>query len=143
MASELAFRDYIKQLHLIDADDDDLLAAVNDYLRAAVDRTAWAEKGLISEASLETMADELTITWRNKKDRVLVGFSDKPEHLQGRLIYRDCMDHDAHLDGLETPRHFVRGSWHTLSDDRAIGWHPRYKDALDSVDLTADGMKEL
>ena len=36
------------------------------------------------------------------------------------------MEHDAKLDGLETPRTFIRGSWHALADEKTIGWHPQF-----------------
>ena len=60
------------------------LEAINDFLRAASDRTIWAEQGLIDEGSLKSLAGELMSTWRNKKRRVTISYSDKPEHLQGQ-----------------------------------------------------------
>ena len=27
---------------------------------------------------------------------------------------------------VDTPEDFIRGSWHALADDQAIGWHPQY-----------------
>ena len=67
ITSEMAFRDYVRQLRLIDLDDLDILEAVNDYIRAATDRTIWSEQGLIDESSLDKLAEELTSAWRNKK----------------------------------------------------------------------------
>ena len=61
---ELTLRDYIRQLRLVGADDVDLLRAANDYLRSAADRTQWAEQGLIGFESLETFAEELSVTWK-------------------------------------------------------------------------------
>jgi hypothetical protein len=127
---ELAVRDYVRQLRLIELDDVDVLEAINDFLRAASDRTIWAEQGLIDEGSLKSLAEELTSTWRNKKRRVTIGYSDKPEHLQGQALYSDCIEHDTRLDNLLTPKHFIRGSWHALADDRTIGWHPQYATKL-------------
>jgi hypothetical protein len=133
IAVELTLRDYIRQLRLIDVDDVDLLRAANDYLRSASDRTLWAERGLIGVESLEMFADELATTWHNKKDRVLIGNADLAPKLQGRLVFRDCIEHRAQVDGLDAPQHFVRGSWHTLSDSRIVGWHPNYTTELDST----------
>jgi hypothetical protein len=138
VVAEMAFRDYVRQLRLIEMDDVDILAAVNDYLQAASDRVAWSERGLIDESSLDRLADELVTTWRNKKRRVNLGHSDKPDRDQGQMLYLDCIEHKGRLDTFDTPEHFVRGSWHALADDRSIGWHPHYETTLDSVALRVD-----
>ena len=140
---ELAVRDYVRQLRLIELDDVDVLEAINDFLRAASDRTIWAEQGLIDEGSLKSLAEELTSTWRNKKRRVTISFSDKPEHLQGQALYSDCIEHDTRLDNLLTPKLFIRGSWHALADDLTIGWHPQYaatlRIAVTGIDMSGKG----
>ena len=126
LENELQLRAYIRQLRLVDVDDSDLLAAANDFLRSVVDRTAWAERGMIDEHSFDQFADELNTTWRHKKDKIGIAHADKAPVLQGRLLFRECMEHQAPLDGLHTPAHFTRGSWHALTDDQAIGWHSDY-----------------
>ena len=129
--SELAFRCYVRQLRIIDMDDVDVLAAINDYLRAAIDRTEWSNRGFINEAALETFQTELIAMWRNKRNRAfLVNAERQPEH-QGQLLYSECIEHQLALDGLNTPDAFLRGSLHALSEDREIGWHPNYGDVLD------------
>ena len=70
------------------------------------------------------------------------GCGDKDEKDQGQITYTDCMEHDARVDGLETPRQFIRGSWHALADDLTIGWHPDYKAALAALESTADPTTE-
>jgi hypothetical protein len=112
-------------LKLIEVPDVDLFRAASDYLRASADRTDWAEQGYINPGSLDDFAEDLVRVWSNKKDKTLIGHSEKAPHLQGRLIYRDCEEHRASVDRLEAPDHFVRGSWHALADKRAIGWHPK------------------
>jgi hypothetical protein len=134
---------YVKQLRLIEAEDEDVLAAVNDYLRAAADRTSWSVQGLIDEASLSKYCDELCRSWRNKKSRVSLTHADKPEIHQGKLLYLDCLDHTLPLDGCATHSHFARGSWHTLSEDQSVGWHPRYKEELQRVINQEDGHREV
>ena len=132
--SELAFRIYVRQVQLIILDETDVLAAVNDFLMASNDRTAWAEDGHISKAGVETFSGELSRTWKNKKEKVTRAYSEKSENDRGQLLYYECMDHTAKLEGLETPAHFTRGSFHALAEDRLIGWHPKY-----AVELSARG----
>jgi hypothetical protein len=121
----------VKQLHVIDLDDVDILQAVNDFLSASIDRTAWSDQGMISEQSLDILERELTTTWRNKQRKTQIAFSSKQNHEQGQMTYSECMEHTARLDGLDTPTHFIRGSFHALADDRTIGWHPQYASAMD------------
>jgi hypothetical protein len=128
--SELAFRQYVQQLRIVDLDDVDVLQAVNDYLSASIDRTTWSDLGMISESSLQTLESELTTTWRNKRRRVRAAYTDKDGVSQGQLLFSDCMEHDTRVDDLETPRQFIRGSWHALADDHAVGWHPDYASEL-------------
>ena len=54
--SELAVRIYVRQAQLITLEETDVLAAVNDFLMASNDRTAWAEDGHISKAGVETFS---------------------------------------------------------------------------------------
>lgn len=128
----LAVRDYVRQLRLINLEEVDVLEAVNDFLTASIDRTVWSERGLITESSTESLSKDLQSTWRNKKRRVTAANSAITEVNQGQLVYTDCMEHDAKLDGLETPRAFIRGSWHTLADEKTIGWHPQFLTQLAS-----------
>ncbi|MBS0266032.1 MAG: hypothetical protein JSS02_29135, partial [Planctomycetes bacterium] len=114
---ELRYRVYVRQLHCIGIEGVDILEAINDYLRAVVDRTRWSQEGFVTESSLDGFADDLTSTWRNKLRRVMAAHRMNTEIEQGQLVFSDCIEHSARLDGLETPMHFVRGSWHALSDD--------------------------
>lgn len=131
-----AVRDYVKQLRIIDLDDIEVLEAVNDFLAAAVDRTAWSEKGMITESSIEELSKALVSTWRNKKRRVAATYPTISECSKGQAVYSDCMDHEAKMDGLETPTSFIRGSWHALADDKTIGWHPEYLVELSNLTKT-------
>ena len=47
-------RVYIEQLDIIDCDYTEKVEAINDYLRAAIDRATWAENGDISMQSIQT-----------------------------------------------------------------------------------------
>jgi hypothetical protein len=57
--------------------------------------------------------------------------SDKPEALQGRLVYRECAQQQPPLEGRAVPGHFVHGSFNYLAARRDIGWHPDYEALLD------------
>jgi len=127
---ELVCRDYVRQLQIINMDEEDVLEAVNDFLKASVDRTDWANEGWIDQEALDQFARDLKRAWKHCRDKTFIGFSDKPPEQQGTLLYRECLTQSVQIDHLEAPSHFTRGSWHSLSDDLTIGWHPIYRDQL-------------
>jgi hypothetical protein len=131
--SHLAFRCYVRQLRIIELSEVEMLQAVNDYLRASIDRTEWARRGLVTESSLEDFEHELLMTWKNKQRKVLLTHVQSNAEQQGQLIYSDCMDHSLPLDGLATPPAFLRGSFHSIADDCTIGWHPNFATVLAST----------
>lgn len=128
--TELAIRQYVQQLRIVQMEDVDILGAINDYLSASVDRTNWSEQGLITEDSLRTLEEDLTVTWRNICRRVRIGQNSLNSVSQGQLIYADCIQHSSRIDHLDTPQKFIRGSWHALADDHTVGWHPNYTTEL-------------
>ena len=119
---------YVRQAQLIDLEESEVLAAVNDFLMASETIGPHGqEHGHISRAGVEAFSGELS-----KKEKVARAYSEKSESDRGQLLYYDCMDHTAKLEGLETPAHFTRGSFHALAEDRLVGWHPNY-----AVELSA------
>ncbi|MGI8923446.1 MAG: ABC-three component system protein [Fimbriimonadales bacterium] len=121
---------YIRQLRLVKLDFDQLLSAVNDYLRASIDRTIWARTGEVDEASFDELDETLLRTWRNERDRheILAKNVEPPD--RGRLLYFECMRFQTLVQGMQAPSHFLPGCFQSLADDAAIGWHPDYLDLL-------------
>jgi hypothetical protein len=120
-------RIYVRQLEIVDLDDDAILQSINEYLRASVTRTKLAEQGIVHEDSFVEYQEALTTFWRNKKrQNALTQPHHRPEGL-GQLLFSDCCLHKEKLQGLEMPAYFTPGSFHTLADDETIGWHPDYQ----------------
>lgn len=120
-------RTYVRQLEIVDLDDDAILQSINEYLRASVTRTKLAEQGIVHEDSFIEYQDALVGFWRNKKrQNALTHTQHKPEGL-GQLLFSDCCLHKEKLQGLEMPAYFTPGSFHTLADEETIGWHPDYQ----------------
>ena len=131
--TDLKLRTYVRQLEIIDCNYDDKIRAVIDFLKASVDRTRWGEKGLVFDSSFDDFEDGLVRTWTNLKRKTNIRLSHKDDIEKGQYLYADCSDHKAKLEGLEIPNHFTPGSFHALSDEGAVGWHPDYKDKLKNV----------
>lgn len=126
VAHERGVRTYVDQLEIVDADEEDVLAAINDFLRAATDRTSWAERGFIDGKALDAFEEELMQTWRNHKRKLDITARKASPQDRGLLVFSECNGHTAKPGGLDCPPHFTRGSFHALADDEAIGWHPDY-----------------
>lgn len=136
--TDLGFRTYVKQLEVIDADYEDKLSAVKDYLLASSDRTAWGDQGLVHESSFDDFEDDLKRTWKNNKRASDLEFRAEEDLLKGKLLYSKCSSHTNKLQGMETPNHFTSGSFHALSDEKIIGWHPNYDKKLESFNNQDD-----
>jgi hypothetical protein len=122
---------FVRQLELIEASEEDRLRAVSDYLRASADRADWAERGEIFSGSLDGWDDDLVRRNGMAKADVADVHGDKPATVQGRMIYRQCAQHQAPLEGRVVPSHFVHGSFNDLADRCRLGWHRDYKARLD------------
>lgn len=128
--SELSLRCYVRQLRLIDVDDVELLSAVNDFLKASIDRTEWAVRGFVDATAYDEYQEELTGMWRHEKSKNGMLYKHLAEEERGRLLYSECISRSLPLGGLTAPPAFLRGSLHSLADDQSVGWHPEYETAL-------------
>jgi hypothetical protein len=123
-------KNYVRQLELIEASDDQKMRAITDYLRASVDRTTWSEKGLVFEGSFDEFEDNLKRAWENLKVRTFLANKTGSEEEKGQALYSECSLHQANLQNMETPPHFIPGSFNSLADANNIGWHPDYRSRL-------------
>ena len=121
---------FVRQLEMINCGDDHQLRAINDYLKAAVDRTAWGKLGMVHKSSLAELEDALVRFWENKREQVELAQGHLTEEQRGQYLYRECVNYTRPLQGMEPPAHFIPGSYHTLADYRLLGWHPQYADLL-------------
>lgn len=122
---------FVRQLELIEATEEDRLRAVGDYLRASADKADWAERGEIFSGSLDSWDDDLTKKHGMAKGDVSDLHGEKSPVVQGRLIYRQCAQHIAPLEGRAVPSHFVHGCFNDLADRRRLGWHGDYLTLLE------------
>lgn len=125
-----SIRRYVEQLDIIDCDYTDKIEAISDYLRASTNRTLWANRGDISEASLNIYEEELITKWKNKKTIINLSKKNLSANEQGKLLYFHCKDNSINIDHLSVPTFFTSGCYHTLTDEMVIGWHPEYKRLL-------------
>ncbi|MCP4347375.1 MAG: hypothetical protein GY795_17860 [Desulfobacterales bacterium] len=129
---DLKLATYIRQLELIDiVEHDEKIRAVIDKLRASVHRSNWSAKGLVLENSFDEFGDVLIRAWNNLKRKTKIRLSSNPNVEKGQYLYSECLLVKAKIAGLEVPAHFIPGSYHSLSDNKVLGWHPHYEKKLD------------
>lgn len=121
---------YIEQLDIIDCDYTEKIEAINDYLRATIDRATWAENGDISIQSIEKYEFDLIRTWNLQKKIVMLEKMSESSEKQGKMIYYKCQDKDVHMDSMYVPSFFKNGCYHALANTLEIGWHPQYLELL-------------
>ena len=49
---------------------------------------------------------------------------------KGHLLMIDCLEKDMQLGVRKPPYKTVAGSYHTLSNNEELGWHPDWKNKL-------------
>ncbi|MEP6848898.1 MAG: ABC-three component system protein [Acidobacteriota bacterium] len=132
--ADISFRTYVRQLDLIESDYDEKLTAVKDFLLSSADRTTWSEVGLVHESSFDDFEADLIRIWKSQKTLSDIEHSEKGPIVQGKSLFARCSLQKCTLESLEVPGHFVPGSFHALSDQKMVGWHPNYKDELKRSD---------
>lgn len=131
---------YIKQLELIEVDENDIFSAACDYLRASAEKTEWAKRGLVNDYSFNDYNEKLKRNWQNEKNRIEILHSkDLAEPQRGQLLYSQCQEFAINnkLQGCDVPNYFGSGSLQALANtptnNPIIGWHPNYINLLNSI----------
>jgi len=121
---------YLKQLQIIDIEDHEQVSAVSDFLRRKVNADKWIESELIDEASAQEFEESLKNYWNSSIKRLSIAEKSlKPEE-RGQLLYHDCKVRQATIGNQPVLSHFVRGTYHNLTNENEIGWHESWKDLL-------------
>lgn len=122
---------YLKQLHLIDADDATLLHAASNYYRATADRNEWRNTKLLGKLRLQQFDQDLVNNWEGVCVREgASNCKDDDKVIVGRRIHVEATRHLGVLGAGAAPYHVAVGSHHLLANELTIGWHPDYRKRL-------------
>ena len=130
LQKELRDRTYVRQLQIVQCDDDDMVQAVHDYLRSVSHRTNWSEDGDVIESSFDEFEGSLDRAWKSQRSVVDIEQKALPDPERGRLLYSKCQQLKVPLQGMDVPDFFVPGSFHTMADSLRVGWHPCFREAV-------------
>lgn len=127
---------FVKQLLWIGVaeEDEQLVEAIDDFIRGSSERTRLAKEGIASLADFRAFEDRLVSRWRGIH-RVQVAKSkagsEEGQRGAGQAVLQETLNHREPLGGYLTQEWYLtRGAYHRLADAPSvkprIGWHPDY-----------------
>lgn len=119
---------FVQQLLKVNMKQEHVVRAVSDFMRSDADRTLWAADGRIVEESLDELHDGLEAHFQNMRDEVEDLHAAQDAETRGRQVYRQCIGHQAPLEGRSVPSYFIPGTYNMMADSCRVGWHPNYSD---------------
>lgn len=121
---------YIQQLDVIKLNEDEIVRAVSDYLRADINRSQWIESEIIDENVAKDFEDKLCTFWRNQKKRIALTEPSLPDTDKGQLLLSDCLSKLEVIRDMSPPDSTVSGTYHALADEPVLGWHPEWENLI-------------
>jgi len=121
---------FVEHLALINHEEEEILEAINDFVRFNAERSRLLLEGEVSGADWEELFTELRKRWkpillRLKKNRGNLTPEDAGQEILFHTIYNDFY---ATLAGIKTThKYFTSGAYHRLADEDKVWWHPDYK----------------
>jgi len=117
---------YLQQLGHIQIDEDEIIEAVTDFLRAKANRDMWIENEIINEEIAIDFEEKLTKFWNTKKKTIALTEKTLDEHECGQLLYYDCKVRQEMIRDMAPPEGTISGTYHALVESKSLGWHPRW-----------------
>tara|TARA_R110002167_G_C12700574_1_gene653450 strand:+ start:3408 stop:4607 length:1200 start_codon:yes stop_codon:yes gene_type:complete len=127
-------RGFVQQLRLFNAPNSMIEQAIVNYFRAFEQRTKWASDGLLEPGELNGFDRRLHEQWIENKSFIELRDDIESEKNKRRFsaeLYQKCLQNGVvpiRKDFLEA--YVAKGSYHILSDQLKIGWHPDYLEML-------------
>ena len=115
---------YLQQLEAINLSDEEIMAEISDYLLAEVNREQWIENEVIDETVAHDFEARLISFWKNQKKSIQIIYNKKEEIEQGQLLLSICKSRQETIRGENPPSSTIAGTYHALSDELELGWHP-------------------
>lgn len=136
---------FVDQIRLLEFEEEgeQVIEAIDDYLRCQEQMTRFAQEGSITEADVRRFQDGLQQRWQmifrrhcRTATRQNDG-SDVPAAHTGQDVFQEVLEHrEALADQATTQFYLTKGTYHRLADTRgdngspSIGWHPEFADRL-------------
>ncbi|MCP3469324.1 hypothetical protein NLM33_03160 [Bradyrhizobium sp. CCGUVB1N3] len=122
-------RPFVHHLTRIDADEDDVLQAIDHFIQFNIEKNRLASDGEIADREWRDRGERLKQRWLNIKRQAKRDYEGRPpEHIGIKILERSTYDHLEPI-GSEPCRelYMTSGHYHRLADDDQIWWHPDYR----------------
>lgn len=128
-------RVFVEQLRLILLSDTRLRFAIGDYYRAFSQRTKWLTEGLVLPDELEKYEVILIGEWRRyferMKEEMESNLPDENRMIEiGKSMFNWAEENEHTPIRRDFKGDFSRGSYHILSNELKVGWHPEFQTRL-------------
>jgi hypothetical protein len=126
-------RRFIRQLRIIEVNQDLQIFAWQDYLRSTRQFSEWTRLQLLIPSDVEAYRRRLTDAWRYERASCADKHTSEPIR-QGRLVYDIVMRLDKPIRPDLRDEWIMRGSFHEMADVLRVGWHPDFATLIESMD---------
>lgn len=125
-------RKFVELLREIDADEQDIYRAIENFIRFSTERFRLTTEGDLVEDDWSELFSHLCERWDSVKRRHHRNRDTSiTDEMLGDQVFRETADaeHLAPLGGVSTCHYyFTRGAYQRLADERQVWWHPRHDD---------------
>jgi hypothetical protein len=121
---------YIKQLQILDCSDKDINNAMRDFINTSTKKTEIAKWGIISHKQFENFEDGLFRIWDSKFSKNAIFMKSHTPSEIGYYNFHDVIASEGFIENVKMPPFLVAGTYHQMSDNLKIGWHPNYEELL-------------
>ncbi len=122
---------YLKQLIEIELEnEDEIIEAVTDYMRAKVNRGKWIEADIIDETVAQDFETKLTDFWNNKRRELRITNKNLGDAEFGQLLYTQCKMRIEKIRDMDPPAKTISGTYQALADEPLLGWHPKWEQSF-------------
>lgn len=119
---------YVEQLKKIGCSEREVIEAIHDFVRAASERSRFAQDGEISKQKFDLYFEDLMNHWTGIS-RPKFKFANPQHFIQvGYEVYYHSLLYKGKLNNYEPEQGYThKGSYHYLADQIKIGWHPEWE----------------
>jgi hypothetical protein len=127
-------RPFVEHLGRIEADADEVLEAIEHFVRFNVEKDRLAREGEIPAREWTDRGNRLKQRWTQEKRRVGVEHASRPRVERGKLILAaTTYNHHETLSGHACGElYMTAGHYHRLADDDLVWWDPDYQGGRDA-----------
>lgn len=145
LKAEKDVHNIIKQMELINAKEGKINIALQQYYKAYAQRSKWIKESLIYAEELDNYDQNLTNEWIFQFSEIKDNLEDDSSEIEriekGRELYKTIMNKDIPIRPNLNDNTISRGSYNGLSNELKIGWHPDFKERLNSKEVNDENLE--